>query len=359
VPIAPSQERSNRSSQWWPGLHAHSDPNPSRRFATAATTLVPNSSARLAAAGGARLKGKSPPIIERWRTFPWPEPRRTPDPQEGKTIVQAASLFNQLLQHFPRNEFGALVKKHNAERPAKGFTCWTQFVSMLFRQFGRVDSLREICNGLACCLGKLVHLGILKAPRRSTLSYANEYRPAAFSLVFVLPSPASAAACPALFDRLTGTTTKSDSSAPCMSGFGCVPSRTGLDRPGEAEVSRFSCMLFLSVLGVYDYVEPASASRSTASAVWPSPSVHGVGVPLEDFRSSIPGPPIPLSTLQRAPCDTRCKTRSPDGSLLLSGRTLSFPTTCRFIPALGRYPQIPLRRAAVVFPRSLLLLGSR
>ena len=99
--------------------------------------------------------------------------------KEGKTIVQVASLFNQLLQHFPRTEFAALVKKHDAERAAKGFTCWTQFVAMLFCQLGRADSLREICNGLACCLGRLVHLGITKAPRRSTLSYANEHRPAA------------------------------------------------------------------------------------------------------------------------------------------------------------------------------------
>jgi hypothetical protein len=94
-------------------------------------------------------------------------------------MVQVASLFNQLLQHFPRTEFAALVKKHSAERAAKGFTCWTQLVSMLFCQLGRADSLREICNGLACCLGRLVHLGIAKAPRRSTLSYANEHRPAA------------------------------------------------------------------------------------------------------------------------------------------------------------------------------------
>jgi hypothetical protein len=72
-----------------------------------------------------------------------------------------------------------LVKKHAAERAAKGFTCWTQFVSMLFCQLGRADSLREICNGLGCCLGKLAHLGIAQAPRRSTLSYANEHRPAA------------------------------------------------------------------------------------------------------------------------------------------------------------------------------------
>jgi uncharacterized protein DUF4372 len=57
-------------------------------------------------------------------------------PQEGNPIVQVASLFNQLLQHFPRTEFAALVKKHGAERAAKGFTCWTQFVSMLFCQLG-------------------------------------------------------------------------------------------------------------------------------------------------------------------------------------------------------------------------------
>jgi len=94
-------------------------------------------------------------------------------------MVQAASLFNQLLQHFPRTEFASLVKRHQAERDAKGFTCWTQFVSMTFCQLAHADSLREIRNGLACSEGKLVHLGIAKAPNKSTLSYANEHRPAA------------------------------------------------------------------------------------------------------------------------------------------------------------------------------------
>jgi hypothetical protein len=94
-------------------------------------------------------------------------------------MLQAASLFNQLLQHFPRTEFASLVKKHRAERAAKGFTCWTQFVAMTFCQLAHADSLREICNGLACSEGKLVHLGITNAPNKSTLSYANEHRPAA------------------------------------------------------------------------------------------------------------------------------------------------------------------------------------
>jgi hypothetical protein len=85
-------------------------------------------------------------------------------------MVRTASLFSQLLEQFPRTEFARLVKKHSAERGAKGFTCWTQFVSMLFCQVARTDSLRDICNGLACCLGKLTHLGVAKAPKRSTLS---------------------------------------------------------------------------------------------------------------------------------------------------------------------------------------------
>ncbi len=94
-------------------------------------------------------------------------------------MVQAMSLFNQLLQHVPVLEFAALVKKHGAERGAKGFASRTHLVAMLFCQLAHADSLREICNGLACCLGKLVHLGIGTAPNKSSLSYANKHRPAA------------------------------------------------------------------------------------------------------------------------------------------------------------------------------------
>src|ERR1017187_8815378 len=55
-------------------------------------------------------------------------------------MLQAASLFNQLLQHFSRTEFALLVKKHQAERAAKGFACWTQFVAMTFCQLAHADS---------------------------------------------------------------------------------------------------------------------------------------------------------------------------------------------------------------------------
>jgi hypothetical protein len=90
---------------------------------------------------------------------------------------RVCSIFSQLLQLFPRLEFEGAVKKHKAERHARGFTSWGQFVAMLFCQLGRAHSLREICGGLACCEGKLKHLGIPLAPKKSTLAYANEHRP--------------------------------------------------------------------------------------------------------------------------------------------------------------------------------------
>jgi uncharacterized protein DUF4372/DDE family transposase len=94
-------------------------------------------------------------------------------------MVRTASLFSQMLEQIPRDRFTALVQKHRAERYSKGFSSWTQLVAMLFCQLAGAESLREICNGLACGLGKLVHLGVDRSPRRSTLAYANSHRPAA------------------------------------------------------------------------------------------------------------------------------------------------------------------------------------
>jgi len=77
---------------------------------------------------------------------------------------------------FPKNTFYKHIKAFNSEIFAKGFTCWQQFVSMLFCHLGSANSLREITNGLASCEGKLRHLGI-KSPSKSSLAYANKQRP--------------------------------------------------------------------------------------------------------------------------------------------------------------------------------------
>jgi hypothetical protein len=92
-------------------------------------------------------------------------------------VNRFCSIFSQILGLFSRYEFETAVRKHQAERHARGFTCWGQFVAMLFCQLGRAQSLREICGGLAASEGKLKHLGLPGAPPRATLAYANEHRP--------------------------------------------------------------------------------------------------------------------------------------------------------------------------------------
>ena len=90
---------------------------------------------------------------------------------------KVCSIFSQVLKLFSRGDFEKAVKKHQAERHARGFTSWGQFMAMLFCQLGHAHSLREICGGLACCEGQLKHLGVPVAPKKSTLAYANQHRP--------------------------------------------------------------------------------------------------------------------------------------------------------------------------------------
>ena len=90
-------------------------------------------------------------------------------------VKRFCSILNQLLQVFPRVDFQKAVDETKAERHARGFRSWDQFVAMLFCHLADANSLREICGGLASCEGRLSHFGT-KVPSRSTLAYANTHR---------------------------------------------------------------------------------------------------------------------------------------------------------------------------------------
>jgi len=92
-------------------------------------------------------------------------------------MVASRSCFAQVLSLVNRGDFQAAARRRGAEKGSKGFSCWDQFVGMLFCQLGGANSLREICGGLATAMGKLIHLGLKGAPKRSTLAYANAHRP--------------------------------------------------------------------------------------------------------------------------------------------------------------------------------------
>src|SRR5271157_646813 len=64
---------------------------------------------------------------------------------------------------------------------------------------------------------------------------------------------------------------------------------------GALEISRFSCMLFLSVRGFLDYAGPDSHSRLTRLPCCLPPSRKGVGILIHRlFEAQSPGPLVPL-----------------------------------------------------------------
>ena len=85
------------------------------------------------------------------------------------------TVFNQLLQLIPRHDFEKLVREHQGDRYVKHFTCWKQFITLLYAQIKGHDSLRDIMTGLNSQSHKLYHLGMGKVSR-STLSDANNER---------------------------------------------------------------------------------------------------------------------------------------------------------------------------------------
>ena len=93
---------------------------------------------------------------------------------------------------------------------------------------------------------------------------------------------------------------------------------------------------------VLQTTQDRTATRDSVAAVLPSSYSERSRHPDPSaFRSSIPRPPMPLSTLRNAPHGGARKTRGQDGvAVLLSCRALASPTTCRFIPALSELPTI-------------------
>ena len=86
------------------------------------------------------------------------------------------NLFSQIISKLDRSCFAQRVKEKQTDKHQKGFTSWTHLVSMLFCQFAKSQSVRDISNGLRSATGNLNHLGIKIAPSKSTVSYQNKHR---------------------------------------------------------------------------------------------------------------------------------------------------------------------------------------
>lgn len=86
------------------------------------------------------------------------------------------TIFTQLTEHLRLNEFRKCVARYQGDYRTRTFSCWDQFLCMLFAQLTYRESLRDIVACLRSLQGRLYHMGIRGNVSRSTLGDANERR---------------------------------------------------------------------------------------------------------------------------------------------------------------------------------------
>ena len=84
------------------------------------------------------------------------------------------TIFAQLAEHLPHKEFQKCVARYRGDANPRGFTCWDQYLAMVFAQLTYRESLRDIEACLGAMRAKLYHMGFRSRVRRSTLADAND-----------------------------------------------------------------------------------------------------------------------------------------------------------------------------------------
>jgi hypothetical protein len=85
-------------------------------------------------------------------------------------------VLSQILDVVPNSIINAANRKHKSNRYYKKLPLRVHLVTLLYGVFSYCNGLRELCEGMLACEGKLTHLGLDKAPARSTISDANGKR---------------------------------------------------------------------------------------------------------------------------------------------------------------------------------------
>lgn len=96
------------------------------------------------------------------------------------SLFTGQPVMNQLLALIPKSLVNELAEKHSANRYCKHFFSYDHLVSMLYAAYSQCQSLRELTSGMQVNQHRLLHMGLLRSPRKSTLADANKRRPAEF-----------------------------------------------------------------------------------------------------------------------------------------------------------------------------------
>jgi transposase len=94
----------------------------------------------------------------------------------GAGMNTGRTIFSQIIEHVPMHEFRRCVARYRGDHRTKTFSCWDQFLCMVFAQLAYRESLRDIVACLRAMSDRLYHMGIRGTISRSTLADANEGR---------------------------------------------------------------------------------------------------------------------------------------------------------------------------------------
>jgi len=91
---------------------------------------------------------------------------------------QGKLVFSQLTALLPKTTFQRCVDRYAGNRKVKDFSCFDQFLVMMFAQLTYRESLRDIELNLRAHVSRLYHMGLrCNTVSRNTLSNANATRP--------------------------------------------------------------------------------------------------------------------------------------------------------------------------------------
>jgi len=118
-------------------------------------------------------------------------------------------VFAQIASFLPSRIFDKCVLKYEGNKWIKHFSCWNQFMCMMFGQLSGRESLRDLLITVSAHSNKYYHLGFGKNVSRTNLAIANEQRNYCIYESFAFEMIAIARSC--VTDEITGNVYAFDS----------------------------------------------------------------------------------------------------------------------------------------------------
>src|SRR5699024_1233782 len=99
-----------------------------------------------------------------------------PLPENHIFMNSGKYVFSQIVGLVSSTSFQTIVNRYSGDYRVREFSCWKQFLCMVFGQLTHRESLRDTMLCLKANASKAYHLGIGKVVSLSTITRANESR---------------------------------------------------------------------------------------------------------------------------------------------------------------------------------------